>query len=69
MDEVALLQAEARAECIGVHHRVQKNGHHVGYLSQETKCTPQIYVGLHSHLQKQVMIFKPGIVDEAYVQE
>jgi hypothetical protein len=35
MDPLALLQTKARAECVGVHHRVQKDGHHVGYFSQE----------------------------------
>jgi hypothetical protein len=43
--QVALLQEEARAECTGVHHRVQKDGHHVGYLSQEPRCTPQVSGG------------------------
>jgi hypothetical protein len=39
MDSVALLQPEARAKCTGVHHQVQKYGHHDGYLYQEPKFT------------------------------
>jgi hypothetical protein len=42
MDMMVLLQEEARAECIGVHHQVQKYYHHVGYFSQDQICTPQV---------------------------
>jgi hypothetical protein len=45
MDLLALLQEKVGEECIGVHHRVQKDGHHVGYLSQEHICTPQVSWG------------------------
>jgi hypothetical protein len=45
MDWVALLQAEAGEECTRIHHLVQKDGHHVGYLSQEPKFTPQVSGG------------------------
>jgi hypothetical protein len=45
-----------------------KNGDYVGYISQEPRCTPQVSGGLHSHLWKQVMLFKPRTIDEACVQ-
>jgi hypothetical protein len=48
-----------------------KNGNYVGYISQEHRCTPNFLGGsiiLCSELWKQVNLFKPKIVDEAYVQ-
>jgi hypothetical protein len=45
MDPVALLQEEVGLQCIGVHHRVQKDGHHARYLSHECICTLQLSWG------------------------
>jgi hypothetical protein len=47
---------------------VQKNGHYVGYISQELDVLLKYLGGLHSHLWRQVMLFKPRIIDEACVQ-
>jgi hypothetical protein len=45
VDPLASLQEEARVECARVHHQIQEDGDHVGYLSQEPKCTPQVSGG------------------------
>jgi len=45
MDLVALLQVEVGVEYIGVHPSIKTYVHQVGYLSQETKCTPQVFGG------------------------
>jgi hypothetical protein len=46
----------------------RKNGHYVGYISQEPDVLLKYLGGLHSHLRRQVMLFKPRTIDEACVQ-
>jgi hypothetical protein len=45
MDLLASLQVEAREKCARVHQKVQEDGNHVRYLSQEPKHTPQVSRG------------------------
>ena len=45
MDLVALLQAKVETKHAEVHHRVQKDGHNVGYLPKEPICIPQVFGG------------------------
>jgi len=68
MNLLASLQAEARAKCVRVHHEFRKMVIMLG-ISPKTPYVLLKYLGgLHSHLWKQVMLFKPRIVDEACVQ-
>ena len=43
MDLFAWVPIEARGECATIHYLVQKNGHYVGYIYQETRGTHQIF--------------------------
>ena len=45
MDLMVLLQANVGPKCAGVHHKIQKDGYNVGYLSKEPTCTPQVFAG------------------------
>jgi len=45
MDPLELVQEKAGVECTRIHHRVQKDDHHVGYLYQEPRCSPQVSGG------------------------
>jgi hypothetical protein len=45
VNPLALLQEKVEVECVGVHHRVQKDGHHDGYLFQEPICTSKLFGG------------------------
>jgi len=42
---MALLQAKVEPKQAGVHHRIQKDGCNVGYLSKEPRRTPQVFGG------------------------
>jgi len=43
VDLIALVQPKVQPKCLGVHHRIQKDGHNVGYLSTEPICAPQLF--------------------------
>jgi len=45
VDLVALLQAKAKPKDAELHHKVQKDGYNVGYLSKEPICIPQVFEG------------------------
>lgn len=61
---MALLQAKVGVECIGVHHKVQKDVHNARYLPKEPRCIPQVSGGSTQVSQKQVKLFKTRLVDE-----
>jgi len=48
---VALLQAKSGPKRARVHHKIQKDGYNVGYLSKEPRCTPQVFGGSAPPLQ------------------
>ena len=68
MDPVALLLEKVAPKCVGLHHKIQKDGYNVGYLSQNPYVLLKYLVGMHHHLCEQVMLFKPKLVDKACVQ-
>lgn len=45
MHPVALLQEKVRPKRVGVHHIIQKDDYNVGYISEEHRCTPQVFGG------------------------
>lgn len=55
---MALLQENIGRECIRVHHRIQEDINNVGYLSQESTCTPQVYNGSTHPFVKESDDFK-----------
>jgi hypothetical protein len=68
VDPLESLQAEARAKCARVYHQVQEDGDHVGFSPKTLDVLLKYSGGLHSDLRKQVMLFKPRTIDEAYVK-
>ena len=67
MDPLALLQAKAMAECARVHHRIQEDGYHAGYITQEYRCTPQVSGGSAQSFTKTSDAV-PNQIDEECVQ-
>jgi hypothetical protein len=59
---------EARKECARVHHEFKKMAIMLGISPKNLDVLLKYLGGLHSHLWRKVMLFKPRIVDEAYVQ-
>jgi hypothetical protein len=57
-----------RGKCAGVNHEFRKMAIMLGISPKNPYVLLKYLGGLHNHLRKQVMLFKPKKIDEACVK-
>jgi hypothetical protein len=68
MDLLALFLTEAREKCARDNANFRKMAILLGISPKNSNVFLKHIGGQHSHLRRQVMMFKPRKIDEAYVQ-